>query len=45
MTSNNTITELLSDGLEFGWMRQRSHEELTQFIDRRHSALETIDLE
>ncbi|HTK39233.1 MAG TPA: hypothetical protein VL362_00020 [Patescibacteria group bacterium] len=33
------LTELLTDGLEFGWMRQRTHEELSSFIDRRHAAL------
>jgi hypothetical protein len=33
------VSEILRDGLDFGWMRQRTHEELASFIDRRHSAL------
>lgn len=47
MTSKNynNVAEVLSDGLDFSWMRERSHEELTSFIDRRHAALESIDLE
>lgn len=47
MTSKNqnNIASLLSDGLDFGWMRQRSHEELASFVDRRHSALDTVELE
>lgn len=35
----SAVTELLRDDLDFGWMRQRTHEELASFIDRRHAAL------
>ena len=37
--TTSDVSELLRDGLDFGWMRQRTHEELVDFIDRRHTAL------
>ncbi len=37
--TSTAVSELLADSLEFGWMRQRTHEELSSFIDRRHAAL------
>ncbi len=44
MTSG--LSEVLADGLEFGWMRQRTHEELESFINRRHASLpDDIDIE
>lgn len=39
---NNTmdaVSELLADGLDFSWMRQRTHEELSSFVERRHAML------
>ncbi len=39
------VSELLADGLDFGWMRERTHEELSSFIDRRHAALADIEIE
>lgn len=44
-TPTNPIADMLSDGVEFSWMRQRTHDELTSFIDRRHAALDGIELE
>lgn len=43
--STDNVSELLADGLNFSWMRQRSHEELQSFINRRHAALsEELDI-
>ena len=44
-TTNTNISETLSDGLDFGWMRQRTHDELSSFIERRHAALDGLEIE
>lgn len=35
----DSVSELLDDGLELSWMRQRTHEELSSFVERRHAML------
>lgn len=43
--STDNVSELLADGLNFGWMRQRTHEELESFINRKHASLpEGLDI-
>jgi len=44
-TTTADLSALFSDGLEFGWMRQRTHDELSEFIEARHAALDDIELE
>lgn len=44
--STGNVSELLADSLDFGWMRQRTHEELESFINRHHANLpDDLDIE
>ena len=44
-TSAEKLSELLADGLEMGWNRQRTDEELQSFINSRHQALSSTVLQ
>lgn len=36
---SDNLSAVVADGLEFGWMRERTHDELSDFIEARHAAL------